>query len=299
MKKLWKNSVLVLILSVYSGQACAAGLASEQNRLVATLKQDLSRIRQEIERGTKEYEAYSGGLIKVLISMRLEILKTNEVLIEQRINAVESGAPITVVVNTTKPDPSRAAELATEVERQQARIAEARAEANLYAGGLVKAMAETAVATNQSTLAMLEQQYLIAKYGLAIPAVEATQFLPPETGLKDTLTPTSSPQTPGDLSRPDAGACLKIETFDSSVLSANDVFTELAWKADISNSCSEAFSVRVTFTIYDKDEFKLDSDSEDANVPAGGTGKARGKMLVSPKDKARRIANQGVSLSLR
>jgi hypothetical protein len=77
------------------------------------------------------------------------------------------------------------------------------------------------------------------------------------------------------------------------------VFTELAWKVDVFNSCTEAFSVRVTFTIYDKDEFELESDFEDVYVPAGGTGKARGKMLVSPPEKARRMARQGASLSLR
>ena len=83
------------------------------------------------------------------------------------------------------------------------------------------------------------------------------------------------------------------------MLSSNDVFTELAWKADVTNSCSQPFSVRVNFTIYDKDEFELDSDSEDVLVPPSGVGKARGKMLVSPPEKARRMARQGVSLSAR
>lgn len=77
------------------------------------------------------------------------------------------------------------------------------------------------------------------------------------------------------------------------------MFTELAWKVDVSNSCAEPFNVRVTFTIYDKDEFELDSDSEDVYVPAMGTGKARGKMLVGPPEKARRMARQGANLSLR
>lgn len=76
------------------------------------------------------------------------------------------------------------------------------------------------------------------------------------------------------------------------------MFTELAWKVDVSNSCAEAFRIRVTFTVYDKDEFELDSDSEYVYVPAGGIGKARGKMLVSPPEKARRMAKQGASLSL-
>lgn len=298
MKQLRLIGPLLLVLIGVFGQGCAAELTPEQKQVVADLKQDLDRIRQEIERGTKDDAAYTGGLIKTLIGIRLEVLKTNEALVEQRIHAFESGARITVVVNATKPDPTRATELVKEIESQRAKVEEARAEADRYAGGLVQAMAETAVATSRNTLAMLEQQYFIAKYGLAMPAVAAAQPGPTESEPKTTSATSSATLTTGAPSRPSAGECLKIETFDSSVLSTNDVFTELAWKVDVSNSCTEAFSVRVTFTIYDEDEFELDSDSEDVYVPAGGTGKARGKMLVSPPEKARRMARQGASLSL-
>jgi hypothetical protein len=291
---------LLLILIGLSGQGCAAELTPEQKQVVAELKEDLDRIRQEIERGMKDDAAYSGGLIKTLIGMRLDVLKTNEALVEQRIHALESGARVTVVVSATNPDPTTATELAEEIESQRAKVEEARAEADRYSGGLVQAMAETAVATNRNTLAMLEQQYLIAKYGLALPAVAAAQPAPTEPGPRTESARSSvTPSTDAPPSRPAAGECLKIETFDSSVLDANDVFTELAWKVDVSNSCTEAFSVRVTFTIYDADEFELDSDSEDVYVAAGGTGKARGKMLVSPPEKARRMARQGASLSPR
>jgi hypothetical protein len=92
---------------------------------------------------------------------------------------------------------------------------------------------------------------------------------------------------------------LKIETFDSSVLSSNNTFTEVAWKADVSNSCAESRAIRVTFTLYDKDEFELDSDTADLHVDGNSVGKARGKMLVSPPEKARRMSRQGVSLSAR
>jgi hypothetical protein len=204
-----------------------------------------------------------------------------------------------MVVNATKPDPARATELANEIETQRGKVEEARAEADRYSGGLVQAMAETSVATNRNTLAMLEQQYFIAKYGIVIPTVAATQPAPTETGPETTSVASSAAPATGASSRPSAGECLKIETFDSSVLSTNDVFTELAWKVDVSNSCTEAFSVLVKFTIYDKDEFELDADSENVYVLAGETGKARGKMLVSPPEKARRMARQGASISLR
>jgi hypothetical protein len=299
MKQVRCVGALLLVVIGLSTQGCAAELTPEQKQLVVDLKQNLERIRQEIEHATLDDTAYTGGLIKSLIGVRLQVLKTNEALVEQRIHALESGTRITLVVNATKPNPTRAAELAQEIESQGAKVNEARAEADRYSGGLVQAMAETAVATNQNTLAMLEQQYLIAKYGLAMPALSTESTPGAEASLKATAPVSSSAPTAAASNQRGAGDCLKIETFDSSVLDQNDVFTELAWKVDVSNSCAEAFSIRVTFTIYDKDEFELDSESEGVYVPAGGTGKARGKMLVSPPEKARRMARQGASLSLR
>ncbi|MGB8957952.1 MAG: hypothetical protein WCC00_02950 [Candidatus Aminicenantales bacterium] len=288
---------LLLVITLL-GLACGATQTPEQKQLVVDLKQDLSRIRQEIEQATKDDAAYSGGLIKALIGVRLEVLKTNAALIEQRIHALEGGARITVVVNRVETDPARAAELAREIEGQKTKVTEARAEADRYSGGLVQAMAETSVATARNTLAMLEQQYFIAKYGLAMPSAPSGTATATKTETK-TVAASSTAAAPAASSRLGAESCLKIETFDSSVLSTNDVFTELAWKVDVSNSCDQPFSVQVTFKIYDKDEFELDSDSEDIYVPAMGTGKARGKMLVSPPEKARRMARQGASLSLR
>ncbi len=287
------------VLIAFSGQGCNAAITPEQKRVVVDLKQDLDRIRQEIEQATRTDAMYRGGLIKTLIGMRLEVLKTNAALVEQRVHALESGARINLVVDATKPDPEKAAELAEEIESQRGKVTEARAEADRYSGGLVQAMAAASVATNQNTLAMLEQRYFVAKYGLAMPTILTEDRAAAETGSK--MISTSNPVVPAVRApkQKGAGDCLKLGTFDSSVLSTNDVFTELAWKVDVVNSCDQPFGVRVNFTIYDKDEFELDSDSEEVLVPAMGTGKARGKMLVSPPEKARRMTKQGASLSLR
>ncbi|MGH9363797.1 MAG: hypothetical protein ACRD1B_00830, partial [Thermoanaerobaculia bacterium] len=157
-----------LAFSSLSG-ACAVELTPEQKQLVADLKTDLARISQDVAEAQKDDARYSGGLIKALIAIRLEVLRTNAALVEQRIHAAEAGVRPTVVVNTTKPDPDRAAELAKEIEAQKQKVAEARREADRYAGGLVQALSETTVATARNTLAMLEQQYVVAKYGLTLP----------------------------------------------------------------------------------------------------------------------------------
>jgi hypothetical protein len=103
------------------------------------------------------------------MSSRVELLKTNEALLSQRVLAIESGAKVTVVTHSTEEDPIRAAQLAAEMEAQTAKLVQARAEANRYSGGLIQAMSLMQAATMANTIAMLEQNHLIAKYGLAAP----------------------------------------------------------------------------------------------------------------------------------
>ncbi len=277
--------------------ACTPKLTPEQKQSVIELKQELATVRQDIHDAEKENGAYAGGLIKSLIALRLEVLKTNEALVEQRIDALEGGARITVVLNASTPDPARAAEIAKDIEAQKAKLVEAQVEADRYTGGLVKALAETSVATTRNTLAILEQQYLIARYGIATPLSVSAASAPAKSESNVTAKAAQTNSGPEHQTARVVEDCLKIGTFDSSVLSTNDVFTELAWKVDVSNSCDQPFQVRVTFTIYDKDDFELDSDSKDVYVAAHDTGKARGKMLVNPPEKARRMARQGAKIS--
>lgn len=289
--------VLIIVFVGVLSLGCVSGqnLTPEQNETVAALREDLERVRQEVDQASKEDALYSGGLVKVLIGVRLEILRTNAALIEQRIHAIEGGAKTNVVVSVSVDDPKRAAELAKDIQAQQEKVAQARREADRYSGGLVKALSESTYATATNTLAMLEQQYFVAKYG--IPAPNPTEVsVRASTDQSATSQPVQGPAGNNEASKPKD--CLKIDTFDSSVLSTNSVYTELAWKVDVANSCAETLAVRVTFTIYDKDEFELDSDHENIAVPPNGIGKARGKMLVSPPEKARRMARQGAALSL-
>jgi hypothetical protein len=103
-------------------QACTPKLTPEQKQSVVELKQELATVRQDIHDADKENSAYGGGLIKSLIALRLEVLKTNEALVEQRIDALEGGARITVVLNASTPDPTRAAEIAKDIETPESQI---------------------------------------------------------------------------------------------------------------------------------------------------------------------------------
>ncbi|HAJ6649406.1 hypothetical protein U9X85_12565 [Escherichia coli] len=142
-------------------------LTPEQKQEVAALKAELSQTEGEISAAKEVDQQFSGGLIKNLTTARLEILGTNKALLEQRINAIESGAKIDVVVSGVKPDPELAASIKTEIDSLDAKINEAKADARQYSGGLIKVLKLSTVATEEQTMAMLQQKYLTAKYGLA------------------------------------------------------------------------------------------------------------------------------------
>lgn len=163
-----KKSILACLISVFILTGCGPKeLSPEEKQKVEQLKVELSQTESEISSANAANQNYSGGLIKTLISARVEILKTNQALIKQRIDAIESGAKITMDVPGAKPDEATAESVKTEIDALNGQIAQAKAEANQYSGGLVLAMKLAAIATQEQTMAMLQQRYLSAKYGLA------------------------------------------------------------------------------------------------------------------------------------
>jgi hypothetical protein len=158
-----------------SAEAKSAGgartLSPEEQQQVADLQAELERVRVDITSAETANAKLAGGLVKALIEARLEILKTTEALIQQRIHAIEAGVPIEMTLTGTNPDPELAARLAEEMTKLEADLAAARAEAAKYSGGLIAAVTNATVATHEQTLAMLRQQYVAAKYGLAVPTI--------------------------------------------------------------------------------------------------------------------------------
>jgi hypothetical protein len=157
--------VLCLILSCSSPSVCEE---SADESLVQGLEADLASVMAEISAAEKKSAQYEGGLIKALIEARIETLKNTEALLQQRILTIENGVPTTIQIPVTKPDAARAKDLAAEIESKTREMQAAQREADQYTGGLVRSMKLSTVATHEQTLAMLEQEHLRAKYGLAL-----------------------------------------------------------------------------------------------------------------------------------
>lgn len=163
-----KGVIAVFVVSLALVGCLKKELSPEDSKLISELRTELVSTRASLVEAQAEDAIYAGGLIKALIGIRLQVLKTNEALIQQRINAIESGAEIKTSISSFQPDPVAAAALQAEIDREIMELAVARAEAARYTGGLVAALKMSAVATKEQSLALLKQRFLSAKYGLSV-----------------------------------------------------------------------------------------------------------------------------------
>lgn len=257
---------------------------------LSSLQSDLKGIGKQVESAQSDAKQYQGGLAGTLAESRAQILKQTQALVEQKIIALKNGARLVFTLRVSKPDPKKAEQIEKDLLAAKEEVRAAEREASQYTGGLVQAMALSTVYARKMTVAMLEQGALSVRYGLAIPPMPVTGVTeqPESSSKKSPLTSTKQGVNF------DAAKCVKLENFDSSILSENSVYTEVAWKADISSSCAQPLRVRVRFSLLDKDEFELDSDNADVVVNQGETGKARGKILLGPPEKAARMARNKV-----
>ena len=156
---------------------CEPGLTEEELALSDSLRARLTEIEVSAQEAASAAEEYGDGLLGALTRSRYEVALTTALMLEQRINQLQSGSPVTVATTVTDPDTARFRELEAEIQSQERELAKARQEAAQYQGGLLAALAESKVATHELTLAFLRQASLIAKYGLSVPGYAVDSVL--------------------------------------------------------------------------------------------------------------------------
>ncbi|MDM3554792.1 hypothetical protein PAK37_18415 [Proteus mirabilis] len=163
-----KKIVLAIFIGSLLISGCGQKELSPQNiELVNNLKSELSQVENDISESKSEQNLYSGGLIKSLITAKTEVLEVNKALLQQRINALESGAKVNIVIEQTQANQDLANKLEAEINQIKKEIESEKNEAKKYSGGLILSMKLATIATQEQTLATLQQKYLSAKYGLA------------------------------------------------------------------------------------------------------------------------------------
>ncbi|BDM23649.1 hypothetical protein KMS_R34060 [Pseudomonas sp. LRP2-20] len=193
-------STALLLVAIGLTSGCFKNeLSPEEKALVDSLRTELKATQSELNDAKAKDATLSGGLMKALVGIRVEILGANVGLLEQRLNALESGSPIKQVTQVSKAEPELAKKLEAEISVANEDLAKSRADAAVT-GGLVGVMKAAGVATKEQTLAMLQQRYLVAKYGLSLPlppvqAVPATAEVAPNAQVNSPL-PAAGKQAP-------------------------------------------------------------------------------------------------------
>jgi len=135
----------------------------------AELDRDIAAIRAELDSAAKEGEKYSSGLIKSLIDVRVETLRTNEAMLLAKKASFLRRIDLLYIVN------GRASERVSEaglknmqedIFEVRKRVAEAELKAQAYTGGLAQAMALATTETERLALAQLYLAYYSYKYGI-------------------------------------------------------------------------------------------------------------------------------------
>lgn len=200
-----------------------------------------------------------------LITARLEVLKTNDAILEQRILAEDSGARVDIVVTGTNPDPQRAEAVAKEMSDLEMRIASQEAESAKYNGGLVKGMVESGIATTRLSLEMMRIEYLKAKYGIVwaptLSAPPASTAIP-KSASNDDLAAVNSTGSVG----PAANALL-VPTLSEKRYVPHDFHAEnledvllfdIAWDTSKLNKPTRAIKGVMSFQgLFGEDKFRL------------------------------------------
>jgi hypothetical protein len=134
---------------------------------------DIDRSLQELNVALKQAKdddaLYSGGLVKALIAVRIETVKGTIAMLEQKRQSILHRVCLGYEIrgSAVKPAPAEGLRrIEQDMNQTEKEIERARSEDAKYSGGLIKGLIAARIATDQMTLAGLNQRYLFAKYGL-------------------------------------------------------------------------------------------------------------------------------------
>jgi hypothetical protein len=148
------------------------------------LDKDIQILETQIQSAKENSEQYSGGLIKVLIDMRTEILRNTKAMLDQKKSGIKRFINMKYTIDGRGYDPPKNKDelltsLQEDINSNQAKKEEVRKQSERYAGGLFKVMLESQMATIDASIATLEQRKLFLKYDIPLYAMM------PDKGLTD------------------------------------------------------------------------------------------------------------------
>lgn len=200
MLKTTRALVAALVLAV-ALTACSEETAQRDED---DLRADLAALHDQIEQARQAAGQHKGGLLGEMAAMRREVLLLSAAMLENRLIANESGTPAKLVAPAREPDPLRAEQLLRHIATTEEALQQAR-EAAGSRDGVAGSLSETAVVTQELTLAQLRLAYFQSAYGLGLPGQdEVSATASPAGGNRASAGPVSA-TAPATAPEPDAG----------------------------------------------------------------------------------------------
>jgi len=172
---------ILIVLTAAAGIALlVAGTAAvmAEGPTTTELDGDILVVQKWISEAEEDAAKYGSGVIRSYAALRVQILKNTEAMLQQkRLSLIRK---ITLVYHDNLPRVALDVDLTAldqEIAKAEKEQIDAEIEARRYSGGLIQAMSLVRVAIAQTTIAALEQQKLLSRYGmpmLALPRLTTT-----------------------------------------------------------------------------------------------------------------------------
>ena len=132
---------------------------------------DMASVENEINDARKTVSEYSGGLLFILASTRLETLLVTRAMLEQKKSGLKRFISTSYSVDGRKHvPPSNKQQLIREIEQDitklKKQLEEAEMESQNYSGGLIGVLSSTSIVTIKISIAFLEQRMLVLKHDI-------------------------------------------------------------------------------------------------------------------------------------
>lgn len=169
MKKLFMNLIIFICLLLFC-LSCNKPPSTEE------LDADIATLNHEIKKAETESKQYSGGLIKILIDIKNDILTNSKLMLEQKRTGLKRFININYTVSGEKylPPPNKddlLKNIHNEINNINNEISKAQRESDRYTGGLIKVLLDVKTATLANSLVFLKQKELLLKYDIPFYSV--------------------------------------------------------------------------------------------------------------------------------
>jgi hypothetical protein len=145
--------------------------ASDDGPVKSDLEADLAELDGEITETEATVATYRSDRNRALGAGRLEVLKLTRAMLQQRLVAVETETQFEVRAPVVYADKERSERIIEELKNAEAERKRLKREADKAPSGALGAMWLSALAIQEQTVAMLRQEYFVARYGLSAPAM--------------------------------------------------------------------------------------------------------------------------------